>query len=121
VGTEPGAGLDAGEHIFHIATEPDWWAAVEAGDYRVSTLGRSLDDEGFIHASRRHQGRGVADAFYAGVTEPLVLLEIDPARLTCGLRLERPDGAAEAFPHLYGPLDLDAVVAVSPWSAPPWG
>jgi uncharacterized protein (DUF952 family) len=106
------AGLAPGEHIFHIATVEDWKAALLAGDYRVSTLGRSLADEGFIHASRADQVEGVRDAFYAGAVLPLVLLEIDPARLEVELRLEVPPGAGMTFPHIYGPLRTDAVVAV---------
>jgi uncharacterized protein (DUF952 family) len=63
--------------IYHLALASEWDAAVEAGEYRTSTLGRSLEEEGFIHASFAEQVRGVADAGYAGVREPLVLLTID--------------------------------------------
>jgi uncharacterized protein (DUF952 family) len=105
--------LASGEHIFHIATVDDWQAALLAGDYRVSTLGRSLAEEGFIHASRADQVDGVRTAFYAEPGLRLVLLEIDPARLDVELRLEVPAGAKAAFPHIYGPLRTDAVVAVS--------
>jgi glutathione S-transferase len=104
--------LGPGEHIFHIATVDDWQAAQRSGDYRVSTLGRSLAEEGFIHASRRDQVGGVRSAFYADPGLRLVLLEIDPSRLDVELRLEVPPGADEAFPHVYGPLRLDAVVEV---------
>jgi glutathione S-transferase len=110
-----GAGdrLAPGEHIFHISTVEDWQAAQRAGDYRVSTLGRSLADEGYIHASRSGQVEGVRAGFYADPGLRLVLLEIDPARLGVELRLEVPPGAEEAFPHIYGPLVTDAVVAVT--------
>jgi glutathione S-transferase len=104
--------LAPGEHIFHIATVEDWQAAQRAGDYRVSTRGRSLTEEGFIHASRAGQVEGVRAAFYADPGLRLVLLEIDPARLDVDLRLEVPPGADEAFPHIYGPLSTDAVVGV---------
>jgi glutathione S-transferase len=106
------AELAPGEHIFHIARVEDWQAAQRAGDYRVSTLGRSLVDEGFIHAARVGQVEGVRAAFYADPGLRLVLLEIDPARLDVDLRLEVPPGADEAFPHIYGPLSTDAVVDV---------
>jgi uncharacterized protein (DUF952 family) len=106
------ATLEPGERIFHIALESEWEAAALSGDYRTSTLGRSLAEEGFIHASRRHQLDGVRRLFYAQVTEPLVVLEIEPDRLKVPLRLEAPPGADEAFPHIYGPLPVDAVVAV---------
>ena len=62
------------ERIFHVALAADWATAQEAGDYRISTLGRTLEQEGFIHASRADQWPGVRERFYAGVTEPLVLL-----------------------------------------------
>lgn len=104
--------LAPGEHIFHVAQVDDWLAAKRSGDYRVSTLGRSLADEGFIHASRRHQVDGVRSSFYSDPGLRLVLLEIDPARLDVELRLEVPPGAGEAFPHIYGPLGIDAVVGV---------
>jgi uncharacterized protein (DUF952 family) len=106
-------GLDPGEHVFHIALARDWAAAQEAGDYRVSTIGRSLAEEGFVHASRRHQVAGVHAAFYAGAGEPLVLLEIDPALLDVPLVLEVPADADEAFPHVYGPVPVRAVVGVT--------
>jgi uncharacterized protein (DUF952 family) len=105
-------GLAPGEHIFHIATADDWRAAVVTGDYRTSTAGRSLADEGYIHASRRGQVEGVRAAFYADAGLPLVLLEIDPDRLEVELRLEVPPGADEAYPHIYGPIPVDSVVGV---------
>jgi uncharacterized protein (DUF952 family) len=111
----PAEHLAAGEHIFHLARETDWAAARAAGEYLVSTLGRTLAQEGFVHASRRHQVAGVHAAFYRGLDEPLLLLEVDPARLRAEVRLEVPPGAAEAFPHVYGPLDVGAVVAVRPY------
>jgi uncharacterized protein (DUF952 family) len=110
---ETGDRLAPGEHIFHISTVEDWQAAQRAGDYRVSTLGRSLTDEGYIHASRSGQVEGVRAAFYADPGLRLVLLEIDPARLDVELRLEVPPGGNDAFPHIYGPLVTDAVVGVT--------
>jgi uncharacterized protein (DUF952 family) len=104
--------LSPGEHIFHIATVDDWQAAQRSGDYRISTLGRSLAEEGFIHASRSDQVEGVRTAFYADPGLRLVLLEIDPSLLDVELRLEVPPGAEEAFPHIYGPLRTEAVVGV---------
>ena len=94
----------------------DWEAAQEAGDYRVSTLGRSLEDEGFLHASFAHQWPGVLAAYYADVEEPLVLLEVDPDLLDVPLVVEdrRAGAGREAFPHVYGPLPVAAVVGVRP-------
>ena len=100
--------------IYHIALASDWDAAVAAGEYRISTIGRTLEDEGFLHASYADQVRGVADAFYADVREPLLLLTIDERRLTVPLRVDAVPGTAEGFPHLYGPLDVAAVVLATP-------
>jgi uncharacterized protein (DUF952 family) len=102
----------ATEHLFHLALRRDWEAAQGAGEYRVSTLGRTLAEEGFLHASYAHQWPGVRDAYYADVTEPLVLLEVDPARLDVPVVEEVPAGGDEAFPHVYGPLPVAAVIAV---------
>jgi uncharacterized protein (DUF952 family) len=98
--------------IFHLALVSDWEAALVAGEYTISSLGVSLEQEGFIHASRADQWEGVKQRYYGGVTDPLVLLVIDPARLTSPLRVE-PVGDDE-YPHIYGPLNLDAVVEIRP-------
>jgi uncharacterized protein (DUF952 family) len=100
--------------IFHVAFESDWQAAERAGEYRVSTVGRSLDDEGFIHASHEHQVDGVLRRYYSDVAEPLVLLGIDPGLLGCEVREEAPPGSPERFPHIYGPIPAGAVVDVRP-------
>ena len=101
--------------IFHIATLADWEAAQASGAYTTSTRGVSLEQEGFIHASRADQWEGVRAAFYADVAEPLVLLEIDTDLLDVPVVEELPaPGMTETFPHVYGALDPAAVVAVRP-------
>jgi uncharacterized protein (DUF952 family) len=101
--------------IFHIALRSEWEAAKKAGAYTTSTRGRTLAEEGFIHASRGDQWQGVHRAFYADVDEPLVLLVIDTDRLTSPVVEEVPaDGATETFPHIYGPLNADAVTQAVP-------
>ena len=101
--------------IFHIATLADWEAAQVSGAYTTSTRGVTLEEEGFIHASRADQWEGVRERYYADVTEPLVLLEIDTELLDVPLVEEPPaPGLTETFPHLYGPLNPAAVVAVTP-------
>lgn len=96
--------------IYHIASRTDWADAVAAGEYRISTRGRTVEQEGFIHASTAGQVAGVANAYYADVpVEDLLVLVIDPERLTAPLRYDPVPGAAEPFPHIYGPLNLDAV------------
>lgn len=98
--------------IYHIATAADWEQAARAGEYRVSTLGRTLDEVGFIHAAYREQVPDVHAEFYADVAEPLVLLHIDPSRLASPLQEERVGD--KVFPHIHGPLNRQAVVDVQP-------
>jgi uncharacterized protein (DUF952 family) len=100
--------------IYHIALERDWESALEAGEYRISSVGRTLEDEGFLHAAYGSQVRGVAEAFYAHVSEPLVLLTIDERRLAVPLRIDAVPGEADGYPHIYGPLDVAAVVMATP-------
>ncbi|HYY12624.1 MAG TPA: DUF952 domain-containing protein [Kineosporiaceae bacterium] len=100
--------------IYHIALASDWDAALEAGEYRTSTLGRTLDEEGFLHASTSEQVREVADRYYGDVREPLVLLAIDERRLTVPLQWDAVPGRPDPFPHVYGPLDVTAVVLQTP-------
>lgn len=104
--------------IFHLALASDWAAAQEAGAYTISTRGRTLAEEGFIHASRGDQWPKVRDLFYADVTEPMLLLQIDTDRLDVPVVEEAPEpGTRETFPHIYGPLPLEAVVKAIPLQA----
>lgn len=100
--------------LFHLALASEWHAALAGHGYQTSTLGRSVAEEGFTHCSRASQVAGVATRFYGEVAEPLVLLEIDPALLTSPVVDEVPPGGSESFPHVYGPLDVVAVVGAHP-------
>ena len=106
--------------ILHIAEAAEWAAARPTGSYRVSTRGHSLDEVGFIHCSHRHQVERVANAAYRDAGR-LYLLTIDPTRLGKTELREESGGGAETFPHLYGPLPLDAVVDVAPLDPAPGG
>ena len=97
--------------IFHIADRDRWLAAQADGACTASTLGRELAEEGFIHLSTADQVAGVRERYYQGVPN-LVLLHIDETVLTAPLVYEQPEGATEEFPHLYGPLNPNAVVNV---------
>ncbi|WP_171075325.1 DUF952 domain-containing protein [Nonomuraea basaltis] len=95
--------------IHHLALASDWHDARTAGEYRISTLGRTLEQEGFIHCSRDlAQLRDVHTAYYRDVTGPLLVLDIDPNGLD--IRIEN------GYPHLYGPLPITAVTAAHPYT-----
>ncbi|GHE26322.1 hypothetical protein GCM10017673_30070 [Streptosporangium violaceochromogenes] len=103
--------------VFHLAAATDWETAQASGEYRVSTLGRTLEQEGFIHACSSHdQIQRTARRFYTGLTTPLLLLTVDPTGLD--VRLETPAGHDEPFPHIYGPLPVTSVVSAVPFTAP---
>jgi uncharacterized protein (DUF952 family) len=91
--------------LYHLLTVDAWRRAREQGAYRPP----SLDAEGFIHLSTEVQWPGTRARFYADVPS-LLLLVIDPTRVGAEVRYEDADG--DRFPHLYGPLPLDAVVEV---------
>ena len=101
--------------IYHITSRRAWREAQQRGDYRVE----SLEKEGFIHCSTDAQVLPVAEKYYSGQRN-LLVLKIDPALLSADLRWEPPSGGApppgvpagEQFPHIYGPIDLDAIVQV---------
>lgn len=98
--------------IFHIAEKSRWEAAKLAGSYAQSTYGRSLEDEGFIHASREDQWEAVLERYYSEATEPLVLLVIDTDLLTARWSEDRV--GETTYPHVHGPINPAAVVAERP-------
>ena len=102
--------------IYHIAGRDALAEARRNGEYRTV----SLAQDGFIHFSGVHQVLDVANRFYGG-QHGLLLLEVEAARLHSELKYEAPVHPAavdavpagdELFPHLYGPLNADAIVAV---------
>ena len=101
-------------YIVHICTQDEWSAAQRAGEYRAL----SLKNEGFIHCSRPEQILWVANQYYPRVTD-LLLLWIDPQKVAVKLLWEDSDG--EVFPHLYGPLNLNAVISVTDFVPDPDG
>jgi len=90
--------------LFHIVSKTVWQAALVAGLYQPA----SLKTEGFIHLSTASQVPGVIARYYRNVPD-LLLLHIEAQRLKAPLKYEVATGG-ESFPHLYGPLNLDAVV-----------
>ena len=99
--------------LFHITDRALWERAVLVGEHRMSTRDVTLEQEGFIHCSLPHQLRGVAERYYADAGD-LVVLVIDDGRLTAPVRYEQPAHGADEFPHIYGPVPVDAVTSVIP-------
>jgi uncharacterized protein (DUF952 family) len=97
------AGAELADLIYKILSVADWAAAQRAGRFEGSADDRR---DGFIHFSDGGQVIGTARKYFAGQTD-LVVLAVDPA-LLADLRWERSRDDA-LFPHLYGPLNLDAV------------
>ena len=97
--------------IFHVADADRWARSQAEGVHSASTRGVELADEGFIHCSTAAQWPGVVARYYADVAD-LLLLHVDESLLSSPVVFERLDGAPEAFPHVYGPIDLAAVVEV---------
>ena len=91
--------------IYHIVCASDW-NANDPAPYRAASLAL----EGFIHCSYGHQVARVANLYFAGETNPLVL-SIDADRVYEILR-DEDNGLGECFPHIYGPVDRVAIVAV---------
>jgi uncharacterized protein (DUF952 family) len=106
--------------IYHIATAADWERARRDGRYTMSTRGLTLAEEGFIHASTAAQVALVANAFYQGAPD-LLLLVIDPDLVGPEIRYEPVPGQPQPYPHIYGPLNLDAVVETRPFEPDPDG
>ena len=112
------------EAILHITARDAWKTAQEQGQYTSP----SLTSEGFIHCSTRAQVLSVAEKFYKEQTG-LILLIIDSARLSSELKWEPPfDGSpppevpvSDTFPHVYGPINLDAVVQTIDFEPTPEG
>ncbi|MFF5481692.1 DUF952 domain-containing protein [Streptomyces sp. NPDC012935] len=104
-------------YILHITERSLWDEARARGTYEMSTRGRTLRDEGFIHCSTRAQLPTVAGFLYGSYDGPdeLVVLVVDPARLDVPLKYEAPEPGGEEFPHVYGPIPVNAVVDVEPW------
>ena len=98
--------------IFHIALPIEWAEAQETGAYTISTRGLTLEQQGFIHCSKEDQVEPVRSAFYDDLPD-LLLLTIDTDLLDSPWQYDEVPGGEE-FPHIYGPLNVDAVVDVRP-------
>jgi uncharacterized protein (DUF952 family) len=93
--------------IYHVTTKSEWDKALANGKYEAP----SLHIEGFIHLSKKDQVSGVLDRYYKGMND-LVLLHVDETLLKAELKYELSPSVNQEFPHLFGALNVDAVVDV---------
>jgi len=96
--------------VFHITTSEVWEKARKAGIYE----GDTLSSEGFIHCSTKEQLIEVANRVYKG-RRGLVLLLINEQKIESEVRYEDA-GNEQFYPHIYGPLNVDAVDEVVSFS-----
>lgn len=94
--------------IYHILSQVEWAKAQTAGVYEPE----SLHTEGFIHCSTIDQVTRSANTFFNGQTD-LSILWIASEKVQAEIRYEDLAGEGMRFPHIYGPLNLDALVNVS--------
>ncbi len=92
--------------LVHICPRLEWLHAQNNSLYRDA----SLEQDGYIHCSQPEQVLWVANQFYLGASD-IILLWLDPEKLAAELRWENVDGTF--FPHIYGPINLDAVSSIS--------
>ena len=93
--------------FYHVTTAADWEAAKQNAEY----IHPSLEAEGFIHCSQDHQVAGVLERYFAGKTD-LVKLVIESDKLTSKYVFGWSKSTADTFPHVYGPINIDAVIDV---------
>jgi uncharacterized protein (DUF952 family) len=100
--------------IYHVTFKSDWEGARATGEYRLSTRGARLEEVGFIHGSFANQVQRIGACIFRDASDPLVVLVIDPERLSVRVEVENLEGGDEGFPHMYGPLPTTAVIDVLP-------
>ncbi|MFO0138838.1 MAG: DUF952 domain-containing protein [Cyanobacteriota bacterium] len=113
--------------IYHLTLAADWRQAKRQGFYPWSTRGMTFEQVGFVHASCLDQVAATYQRFYADAAD-VVLLALDPRAIaSAGVLIRQepapdtgdPDAgdpeAGELFPHLYGPLPMEAVVLADPY------
>ena len=93
--------------IYHVTSAEEWNVAKEKGSYEAP----SLRSEGFIHCSQDHQVAGVLERYFVG-KDGLVKLVIDTDKLESRYVSEWSPSVQDTFPHIYGPINVSAVIEV---------
>lgn len=95
-------------HIYHITTANEWEEARLNGQY----VSPSLKEEGFIHCSESWQVTDVLQRYFKG-KHSLLKLTIDTTKLTSQLIYDWSNAIEDTFPHIYGPINLDAIIDIN--------
>lgn len=105
-------------HIYHLVSDKEFKKLSKDGYYTPS----NYQNDGFIHCSGETQVLPVAEAYYSGIDD-LLLLKLDCSMIDAEVKYENPapvdgfkndDGSEnEKFPHIYGPLNLSAVKGIA--------
>jgi uncharacterized protein (DUF952 family) len=95
------------EYIYHITSQAEWENAKKNNEY----FPVNYEVDGFIHCSIERQIPGVLERFYQG-QKNLVKLKIEKEKVNRPVLFELAHDINELFPHIYGSLNIDAVVAV---------
>jgi uncharacterized protein (DUF952 family) len=93
--------------IYHITTKNHWDLAMAQGFYSADSIAL----EGFIHCSQKEQVEAVLERYFKVIND-LLLLTIEPSKIAAPLKYELAPSVNEEFPHIYGNLNLYAVVCV---------
>lgn len=96
-----------------IATQPVWQEAQTKGQYIQSTIDSTLEEVGFIHATFPDQTTEVLPRFKD--RDHVILLLVDTDKVATPIKYEAArSGRPGTFPHIYGPLNTDAVYKTVP-------
>jgi uncharacterized protein (DUF952 family) len=104
--------LESREYFYHLALT-EFWPPAEGRPYERSTIDSTLAEEGYVHLCRAGQVKQIADKYYHG-RDDVMLLTIDPSLLDSKVEFEESPHHALAFPHLYGPIPPRAVIHTDP-------
>lgn len=91
--------------IFHLVKKEDWKQYKQDARYRPETL----DSDGFIHCSSGRDIEDTANRLFKGEKD-LLLIVINTTLIEPELRYENDGDTGPKYPHIYGPLNLDAVI-----------
>lgn len=98
--------------VYHITTKTEAQRLEATGEYFAATF----DTEGFIHCCHPRQLLGVAQRYFKGQKD-LVILEVDTSRLHARVVEENTSGGQDLFPHIYGPITKASVRRQIPFSS----